>query len=168
MRLAIPKHELSPGRFPWWVRDKEKGKGQPHGENKAQAKKLTVEEAISAWENDRTGNPEGYKVARGTDGRPVEVVIIKSGVKPVWGIHVNGKNDNDFQFQIGGSMRTMEEALGNLQFAEWVGDDVLNGWYDLKGVKIIKAEGLSKAHQGFVFGLPGAKPEILKVGLRGN
>jgi hypothetical protein len=122
----------------------------------------TVEEAIAAWETNKEKNPEGYKIVRGLNGKPVKVLGDGDDANPVFAIVVNGKKE-PFQIgQIGGSMKSMEEVLGDLQFRQFINGDVFNGWYEIKGIQRLKAR-VSRHHQGFVFGKLGPKPKKFEV-----
>lgn len=120
----------------------------------------TIEEAIKVWEENVERNPQGYKIVRGTDGRPVEIVLEKSGKTPTFAILVNGEKQE--QFQIGGEMQPLEQALGNLTFKQFLKSNIFNGWYELRGVQRLDAK-VGKMHQGFVFGMPGEQPTELPV-----
>jgi len=132
-----------------------------HGENKSV--KPSIEEAISRWENDTDRNIEGYKIVRGLDSKPVEVVLEKSGKTPVFAIHINGKSRE--QFQISGEMQSLNQAMGNLTFEQFLKSNVFNGWYELRGIQRLDAQ-VNKTHQGFVFGLPGTQPDTFPVNFR--
>lgn len=120
-----------------------------------------VEKAISVWESDPEKNQEEYKIIRGLDGKPVEVVLEKSGKNPIFAIRANGKNIE--QFQIGGEMQTERSAFGNLILRHFIKRDIFDKWYDLKGVQHLDVK-VGKKHQGFLFGLSGDHPEVLSVG----
>lgn len=130
------------------------------GEGSKTPKHPTAEEAIASWENDKERNPAGHKIVRGVDGKPVEVVLIRGGKEAIFAFLVNGEKQD--QFQIGGQMRSLEQALGNLTLTQFINDNVFNGWYELIGIQRLDAQ-VSKAHQGFVRGLPGTKPDRFKV-----
>lgn len=136
--------------------------GSGRGQKQETRKLPSVEEAIAAWESDGKRNPEGNKIVRDLNGKPVEVVLVTAGNKPVFAIVVN---DTQEKFQIGGSMKSMEEVMGELQFRQFWKEDVFNRWYELKGVQRLDAQ-VNRNHQGFVFGLPGPQPLEMKVGIR--
>lgn len=126
------------------------------------------EAAISKWENDIKHNKEGYKIVRGLDGKPVEIVLVEKSEKPfesIFAVFVNGKNRE--QFQINGTMQSMETALGNLRFEQFLTSNVFEGWYEIKGIKRFETF-VQKMHEGFVFGLSGPQPDTLPVNFRAN
>lgn len=127
------------------------------------SRQLTAETAIEGWENDGKRNPEGYKIVRGLDGRPVEVI---SEGKPTinFAILVNGKSE---PFQIGGSMITLEQALGQLMFRQFLNGDVFNNWYELRGIQRLDVD-VSPNHQGFVFGALSQTPDEFEVHATGK
>ncbi len=124
------------------------------GTHEGRQVKPSIGEAIRMWENDHGRNPEEYKIIRGLDGKPVEVVLVNGGTEPVFAIVVNGTQE---QFQIGGEMRPLEQVFGSLMFQQFLNADVFNGWYELKGIQRLDAQ-VSRTHQGFIFGQPGPQP----------
>jgi len=129
-------------------------------QKEARATKPTVEEAIEAWENDAECNKEGCKIVRGKDGKPVEVVLVDGGERAVFAVLVNGNREETFQ--IGGEMQSMDQALGNLTFRQFLNENVFKDWYELKGIQRLDSQ-VTKRHQGFVFGLPGEQPDTFPV-----
>lgn len=120
----------------------------------------SVQEAITAWENDLNKNPKGNKIVRDLDGKPVEIILLKKAENPIFAVFANGKAVE--QFQIGGEMQTIEQAFGGLRFEQFLNDDVFKTWYEIGGVQRLNAK-VSKGHQGFVYGLPVTKPVSLQV-----
>ncbi|MBI3559554.1 hypothetical protein HY087_00305 [Candidatus Gottesmanbacteria bacterium] len=137
-----------------------RGQSGDRNQGEVKTKKPTVEEAITAWENNHERNSEGNKIVRGVDGKPVEVVTVKSGKDSVWAFLVNGETRE--QFQIGGELQSMDVALGTLRFEQFINGNIFNAWYELKGIQRLDAQ-VSDANQGFVFGQPGTQPESLQV-----
>ncbi len=119
----------------------------------------TVEEAIAAWEADKERNPDAYKILRGIDGKPVEITYDGNDGKTVFAITVNGKKE---LFQMGFLMKSIGKVFGDLEFRQFITDDVFNGWYEIKGVQRLEAQ-VGRYHQGFVFGILGPKPDRMKV-----
>ena len=130
---------------------------RPAGETK-QAKP-PVEQAIAAWENDPEKNPEGYKIVRGRDGKPVEVILVKNREPAVFAVVVNGTQE---QFEFGGKMKSLEQAFGDLMLSQFINRNIFNGWVELKGIQRLDAQ-VSQKHQGFVFGAPGEVPVEYRV-----
>ncbi len=121
--------------------------------------KPTAEEAIEAWEKNLNGkNEEGYKIVRGMDGKPVEVIIVRRDENSVFAFLINGETRE--QFQIGGELQSIEQAFGNLRFQQFLDRNVFKSWYELKGIQALDAQ-VSRVHQGFVFGAPGPQPDQL-------
>jgi len=132
-------------------------------QGEARVTKPTVEKAIEAWENDVECNKEGYKIARGKDGKQVEVVLVDGSERAVFAFLVNGNREEPFQ--IGGEMQSMDQALGNLTFRQFLNEDVFQCWYEIKGIKRFDAQ-VNENNQGFVFGLPGEEPDELPTNFR--
>lgn len=126
---------------------------------------LTIAKEIRAWENNADGeNPKGYKIVRGLDGEYVEVVCVRGGGNPVYGIIVNGLICEHFERY--GNLRTLNIALVNLKLKQFLLHDAFAGWYDLKGIKAFSNVRVSEVHHGFVFGLPGEQPRSIQVNQR--
>lgn len=133
------------------------------GRESEPSRQLIAEAAIEGWENDGERNPEGYKIVRGLDGKPVEV-ISEGAHEGNFAILVNGKKE---QFQIGGSMRTLEQTLGQLMFQQFLNGDVFNNWYELEGIQRLDVD-VSPNHQGFVFGTLSQTPDEFEVHAAGK
>lgn len=118
--------------------------------------KPSTEEAIKAWENDAEMNPERHKIVRGADGKPVEIVT---------------QGRDTFAFLINGSRRPLPEgslidalsqALGQLEFQQFLHGNVFDGTYELKGVQRLDAN-VGNDHQGFLSGVPTSPRDTFTV-----
>lgn len=110
----------------------------------------TVEEAVQAWESNKDGsNPDGFRIVRGTDGKPIEVLNERGGAEPVLAILVNGMRCQ--HFQVKGDMQSLEQALRNLEIQQNLLHDVFDRSYIPIGIQHLNAQ-VREDHQGFICG----------------
>lgn len=96
--------------------------------NPKEREKVAKEAAITAWENNPETNAENYKVVRGTDGRPVEIIM---------------KDKRQAAFVVNGTERTFDVArlTDGSSFGDPIPslclDGVLKEGYDVRLVKAL-------------------------------
>lgn len=118
--------------------------------------KPTIEEAIQAWENDPKKNADGYKIVRGTDGLPVEILYKSSGK---YAIKVNA-TETPFEAD------QIDLVISNLKLKQWMNGNVFDQYYEKNGLQQFKnVDGLDPNHYAFVFGTPAQPPENFSVTL---